>query len=386
MKYKIAHVLPLLLSAIVGVTTLGSCHSSKNQLTLSGLDAARFDTIVDQQPIALYTLTNDNGLEACITNYGARVVSLMVPDRNHQMRDVVLGFDNIADYMKYNIPFGATIGRNANRIRHAKFSIDGTECLLEENDRGHSLHGGPDGWQKQLFTVQNYTPQSIVLAYTSADGESGFPGEVKATITYTLDNENTLNIAYHATTDKATPINLTNHSYFCLTGDPTQSMMNSSIYFDSDYYAPKAEDMIPTGSIAKVDDTPFDFRTPTVMARCIADNPDFEELKVSRGFGVSMLFNNRSEEADVIVSTPESGIVMEVYTSQPSVQFFSCNDYDQSYTGKNGIVYTPRNAICLETQHLPNAVNVPTWESPIVRPNEVYSHYCNYHFTTTNKK
>lgn len=358
-----------------------SCSTSEPQLTLSGLDPLRFDTVVNGKATALYTLKNQNGMEVCISNYGARIVSLMVADRNGKMQDVVLGFDNIGDYMKYNIPFGATIGRNANRIRNAKYTLDGKEVILQQNDRGHSLHGGPEGWQGQIFEVKEVTPNTIVMAYHSPDGESGFPGNVDATVTYSLDELNSVNISYEATSDAATPINLTNHSYFCLTGNPRLSMMNSTIEFDCDEYAAKAEDHIPSGKIASVDGTPMDFRTPAVIKEQIKKYSDFEDIRISQGFGVTMIFRNQGDEADVRLSTPETGIVMEVFTSQPSAQFFTCNSYDQVYTGKGGIEYGSQNALCLETQHYPNAVNNPQWPSPIIRPGETYKHYCNYRFS-----
>lgn len=378
-------VIHQIIAAISAALIFGACSTNiVTPTTLSGLEPSKFDTIVDGKPVALYTLTNSGGMEVCVTNYGMRIVSVMVPDRDGEMQDVVLGFDNIADYMANNIPFGATIGRNANRIRGAKFSIDGVEYNLDANDvGGHSVHGGSEGWHGQIFRVEEFSPNSITMSYLSPDGESGFPGNVNATVSYTLDDENSINIKYQATTDAPTVINLTNHSYFCLSGDPSRSMMNSSILFKSDNYAAKASDNVPTGELKLVDGTPLDFREMKLLERVLVKGADFSEIKGSNGFGVTMTLRNEEgdQEADIVLSNPDSGVVMEVFTSQPSVQFFSCNAYDKTYIGKKGITYNPRNAICLETQHHPNAMNVPEWISPIIRPGELYEHHCSYRFS-----
>lgn len=373
----------LLPSLVVLLLFAISCNTNKPRITKSGLHTADFDTLVNDKYVGLYTLTNRSGMEVCVTNYGARVVSIMVPDRDGEMRDVVLGFDNIGDYMENQIPFGATIGRNANRIRGGLLPIDGKGYELQTNDNGHSTHGGPDGWAGQIFTVHRVKRDSIILGYFSTDKESGFPGDVYALIVYSLSDDNTLNIDYRAHCNAPTVVNLTNHSYFSLTGDPSKSVMSSSIMIKSDTYAPKADDNVPRGDLKSVDGTPLDFRTPVRLDKCLEENSDFVEIKQSNGFGVTMTLRNEEgdDEADIILSNPESGIIMEVFTSQPSVQFFSCNAYDKEYVGKKGITYNPRNAICLETQHHPNAVNVPSWPSPILRPDEFYNHYCRYRFS-----
>ncbi len=363
----------------------GCSSTPQSGLTLSGLDPARFDTLVDGKPIALYTLTNSRGTELCITNYGARIVSLMVEDREGEMRDVVLGFDNIEDYLTYTIPFGATIGRNSNRIRHARYTYNEVEYIVEPNGAdGHSTHGGPAGWDGQIFKVESSSPHSIVMSYLSPDGESGFPGEVNATVTYTLTEDNSVDIRYSATSSAPTPINLTNHSYFTLLGDPSRSAMNSTLYMDADSFAPKGGDNVPSGEVLSVEGTPLDFRKTPNLEEILEQYSDYEHIASSSGFGVSMILNNRGgdDQVDIILADLESGITMEVLTSQPCVQLFSCNSYDMEFIGKGGIKYPTRNAICLETQHIPNAMNVEQWDSSIITPGEKYSHFCIYIFST----
>lgn len=355
---------------------------SYSQTTISGLFYSRFDTVVDNKHIALYSLRNDNGIELCITNYGARIVSLMVPDRTGKLRDVELGFDNIKDYLSYKIPFGATIGRCANRIRDGKFKLCGKEYQLQINDNCHTTHGGSDGWSGKIFDVKRLSKNSILLSYISKDCESGFPGTVDAEVKYVLENDNSVNISYTATADKPTIINMTNHSYFCLSGDPSHDMMNSLISFNADFYAPKANDNVPDGTLRSVVGTPFDFRQLVNMGEILKKYPDFDEIKKSDGYGVSILFNNhRKSLPDISVINLESGIQMDVFTTQPNVQFFSTNSYgDKNYVGKKCIKYVPRNAICLETQMLPNSINVADWDSPILMPGKVYHQNSKYRF------
>lgn len=370
---------------VASALCLFSCGETTSvDLTLSGLDPLKFDTVVDGRATKLYTLTNDNGMEVCLSNYGARVVSLMTPDRDGKPQDVVLGFDNIADYMANKIPFGATIGRCTNRIRDARFEIDSVEYKLSVNDATHSTHGGVEGWSFMIYDVVESTFNKLVMHHLSPDGESGYPGNVDAYVTYTLSEDNSLQIDYRATTDAPTIINLTNHNYYALTGDPTKSAMGARLRMNADKYTPKAEDNIPNGEILSVDNTPLDFRTPQILNEVLQKGADFHEIKSCNGFAVNMMFDRESNENDPVIELyePSNGIVMEIYTSQPCVQFFSCNAYDKVHRGKHGIEYNVQNAMCLETQIAPNAINFEGWDSPILRPGETYEEYCRLKFST----
>lgn len=387
--YRVDMKLPTLkiIYCIAAILSLVSCGKTESvNRTISGLDPLRFDSLVDGRATKLYTLTNDIGMEVCITNYGARVVSLMTPDRDGNLRDVVLGFDNIADYMANVIPFGATIGRCTNRIRDARFEIDGVEYNLSVNDGDHSTHGGVDGWSFKIYDVVEATSSRVVMHHLSPDKESGYPGSVDAYVTYTLTNDGSLQIDYRATTDAPTIVNLTNHNYYALTGDPTKSAMGARLMMNADKYTPKAEDNIPSGEIESVENTPLDFRTPQILNDVLKRGAEFHEIKSCNGFAVNMMFDRERDEDQAVVELyePSNGIVMEMFTSQPSVQFFSCNAYDKVHSGKNGIVYNIRNAICLETQIAPNAVNFEGWDSPVLRPGEVYEEYCRLKFSTSN--
>lgn len=372
------------LAIVLFAFLLSACSPTGNSAkTASGLDKKNFETTLRGKPIALYTLTNSAGMELSLCNYGARIVSLMVPDRNGKLQDVVLGFDNIQDYLDNNIPFGATVGRNANRTRNAQFAIDGVEYKVDANDGAHSLHGGSRGWQSRIFEVKQATPNSIEMQIVDADGENGYPGEVKATVTYTLTEDNTVCIAYTATTTKPTLVNMTNHAYFNLSGDHRVNIMKHSLYVDADHYTPKAADNVPDGRLLPVDNTPLDFRTAGVLVERIMQNPAFKDFgDANGGYGINFALNNRGDAADIVLTSPESGISMEMYSSQPGAQFFSCNTFpDGLPKGKGGIAFTRQCALCLETQHFPNAVNVPEWVSPVLRPNEVYRQFCNLKFT-----
>ncbi len=372
---------------VASALSIISCSETQNiDLTLSGLDPLKFDSVVDGRTTKLYTLTNDKGMEVCITNYGARVVSLMTPDREGNLQDVVLGFDNIADYMANVIPFGATIGRCTNRIRNAQFEIDGVGYDLSVNDGNHSTHGGVDGWSFKIYDIVESTSNKVIMHYLSPDKESGYPGNVDAYVTYTLSNDGSLQIDYRATTDAPTIVNLTNHNYYALTGDPTKSAMGARLMMNADKYTPKAEDNIPNGEILSVDDTPLDFRTPQILNDVLKDGAEFHEIKSCSGFAVNMMFDRERDETNPVIELyePSNGIVMEMFTSQPCVQFFSCNAYDKSHRGKKGIVYNVRNAMCLETQIAPNAINFEGWDSPILRPGEVYEEYCRLKFSTSD--
>lgn len=374
---------------IVPVLCLMACSAPKQttQTTASGLDPQKFVAEYRGDTTALYTLTNANGMEACITNFGGRVVSLMVPDRQGKLTDVVLGFDSIQAYFPENnkTDFGAAIGRYANRINQGRFELDGTVYQLPQNNYGHCLHGGTDmgtlGWQYRTYKADQPNDTTLVLTLTSPDGDNGFPGTVTATVTYTLGSDNDLNIAYSATTDKPTIINMTNHSYFNLSGDPSMPITDELLQIDADSYTPVDSTFMTLGTIEPVEGTPFDFRKPKVIGNDI--NVDNEQIANGHGYDHNWVLSSGATSAPKVVLTdPTSGIVLEVLTDEPGIQIYSGNFLDGSVTGKKGVVYNHRNAICLETQHYPDSPNKPQWPSPVLRPGETYSSHCTYRFST----
>lgn len=367
---------------ILAAGLLAAACCEKPTKTLSGLDPAAFRATVDSRETALYTLRNRSGAEVCITNFGGRVVSLTVPDREGTPRDVVLGFDRIDDYRQIPSDFGAVIGRYANRIGHGRFELDGRVVELPRNNFGHCLHGGPDGWQYRVFDVEKATSDRLTLVLHSPDGDAGFPGNVTARVTYTLTPDNALDIAYEAETDAPTVINLTNHSYFCLSGDPAKGSMQDVLQIDADSYTPVDSTFLTTGEIVPVEGTPMDFRTPAVVGDRIDD--DFEALRNGRGYDHNWVLNARGDltVCAARLTSPATGIVLEVYTDEPGIQCYAGNFLDGTVRGKGGVVYPRRASICLETQHYPDSPNKPHWPSPVLRPGEKYTSRCIYRFST----
>ncbi len=366
---------------MLGTALLLTACCQKEQPTLSGLLRSDFQTTIGDQTTDLYTLTNANGMEVCITPFGGRVVSMMVPDRDGVLRDVVLGFDKIADYQNIPSDFGAAIGRYANRIAQGRFTLDGVEYQLPQNNFGHCLHGGPQGWQYQLYDVAEVTPNSLTLVMNSPDGDEQFPGNVVAKVTYTLTEENALDIAYEATSDRPTIINMTNHSYFNLSGDPTQPILSDLLTINADHFTPVDETYMTTGEIAPVEGTPMDFREPKTIGMDIA-NFDYEQLKNGNGYDHNWVLNSAGDVTipAVLLASPASGIRLTVYTSEPGIQVYTGNFLDGTVVGKKGITYNQRVGICLETQKYPDTPNKPHWPSCVLRPGETYTSRCIYQF------
>ena len=353
--------------------------------TLSGLDRANFVSSVNGKATDLYTLTNASGMEVCVTNFGCRIVSVMVPDRNGEMKDVVLGFDNIANYAdKVNSPsdFGASIGRYANRIKNGVIVVDGETIQLPKNNFGHCLHGGPDGWQYQVYDAVQPDGSSVVMTMVSPDGDSAFPGNVIATVTMKLTDDNAIDIRYEAVTDRKTVVNMTNHSYFNLSGDPSRRVDNHILYINSDTYTPVDHTFMTTGEILPVEGTPMDFRTPVAIGDNIR-NFDFQQIMFGNGFDHNWCLNTAGDDTQVAARAycPETGICLEVFTDEPGVQFYSGNFLDGSCTGKNGVVYQQSTAFCLETQKYPDTPNKPDWPSAFLEPGQKYTSHCVYRFS-----
>lgn len=375
------------LALISGMTlTLSACGNQKNaepQLTDSGLNPADFVTEFEGKTTGLYPLKNANGMEVCITNFGGRIVSIMAPDRDGKFHDVVLGFDSISDYLPQNhaSDFGAAIGRYANRINQGKIVLDGDTIQLPKNNFGHCLHGGPKGWQYKVYDVTEANDSSVTLTILSPDGDNNFPGNLTATVKYTLTPDNALDIAYSATTDKKTVINMTNHSYFNLNGDPSKPITDNILYVYADNYTPVDSTYMTTGEIVAVAGTPMDFTTPKPVGQDIA-NFEFVQLKNGNGYDHNWVLNTAGDDTQVAARlvSPETGISLEVLTDEPGIQVYSGNFLDGTVTGKKGKVYNQRAGICLETQHYPDSPNKPEWPSVVLEPGQTYNSHCVFKF------
>ncbi len=364
-----------------------ACNSSKeaSQQTLSGLDPQNFVSEYEGKPTALYTLKNANGMEVCVTNFGGRIVSIMVPDRNGDFKDVVLGFDSVQAYFPENnlSDFGASIGRYANRINQGKIVIEGDTIQLPQNNFGHCLHGGPTGWQYKVYGANQLNDSTLVLTMDSPDGDNNFPGNVKAEVTYTLLSNNSIDIAYKATTDKPTYINMTNHSYFNLNGNPTEPITNNILTVNAARYTPVDTTYMTTGEILEVKGTPMDF----TVAKTVGDDIekiDFDQIKNGNGYDHNWVLDTAGDDTQVAASllSPSTGILLDVYTNEPGIQVYSGNFLDGTQTGKHGIIYNQRTGICLETQKYPDTPNKPEWPSALLKPGETYNSHCVFKFST----
>jgi aldose 1-epimerase len=339
-----------------------------------GIQRSTFGRMPDGQSVELYTLTNRQGMQVMITNYGGRVVKLIIPDRQGNMADVVLGFDDLQGYLGNNPFFGALVGRYANRIGNAHFKLDGVEYKLETNDGKNSLHGGSQGFDKKVWKAKVLpgAEPALELNYLSKDGEEGYPGNLTATVVYTLTENNELKIDYKAVTDKETVVNLTNHSYFNLAGQGNGDILKTELTINADRFTPVDATLIPTGELRKVEGTPLDFRKPTVIGTRI--NADDEQMKFGRGYDHDFVLNRQARGLVLAARAvdPDSGRELEVYTTQPGVQFYTGNFLDGSVKGKGGVAYPKRSGFCLETQHFPDSPNKPNFPSTELKPGHTY--------------
>lgn len=370
---------------LVGLSTLMlmACQQKPDRAsTLSGLDPVKFSTEVNHSQTNLYTLKNKSGMEVCITNFGGRIVSIMVPDKDGKMQDVVLGFDNIDDYVHIPSDFGASIGRYANRIAQGRFVLDNDTIQLPQNNFGHCLHGGPQGWQYQVYDANLIDNTTLELTRLSPDGDENFPGNVTAKVTFKLSDDNALDIKYSATTDKKTIINMTNHSYFNLSGNPSQPATDHILYVNADNYTPVDSTFMTTGEIIPVKDTPMDFTTPKAIGQDITEY-DFVQLKNGNGYDHNWVLNTNGDitKPAARLTSPQSGITLEVYTNEPGIQVYTGNFLDGSVQGKKGITYNQRASVCLETQHYPDSPNKPQWPSVILEPGQTYNSECIFKFS-----
>lgn len=371
----------LLYIFVASAFLLQSC-AKQEQKTASGLLRSDFQTVIEGDSTDLYVLKNAAGMEVCLTNFGGRIVSVMVPDKNGVMQDVVLGFDSIADYINVPSDFGATIGRYANRINQGKIIIDGDTIQLPQNNFGHCLHGGPQGWQYKVFqTVNQIDATTLEMILFSPDGDQNFPGNVTAKVTFKLTDDNAIDIDFEATTDKKTVINMCNHSYFNLSGDASKPITDNLMYINADCYTPVDSTFMTTGAIDSVKNTAMDFTTAKTIGQDI-DKFDFIQLKNGNGYDHNWVLNTAGDVSQLAakVSSPVSGISLEVYTNEPGIQVYTGNFLNGSVTGKKAIVYNQRSGVCLETQHYPDSPNKANWPSVILEPGKVYNSKCVYKF------
>ncbi|GHT12323.1 aldose 1-epimerase [Bacteroidia bacterium] len=368
-----------LISTIVAAFAPGCANQ---QQTLPLVEKSAFDTVIDGQPVSLYTLKSKQGLVAQVTNYGLRVVSLWAPDKNGKYEDVVIGYANINEYVhnKGERFLGCIVGRYANRVAQGKFSLDGKAYQLPQNNGANALHGGLKGLDGVVWKVDNVSSNAIQFSYTSPDGDEGFPGTLSLVVDYTLTDENSLQITYHATTDKPTVVNLSNHSFFNLKGEGND-VTDHVLQINAGHITPVDASLIPTGEIASVEGTPLDFRTPTVIGARI--NNDDTQLKHGGGYDHNWIIDHKTA-GDVTLAAalyePESGRVMEVYTDQPGIQFYAGNFFDGKGIGKHGKPIAYRESLALETQKFPDSPNHANFPSTRLNPGEVYTQTCIYKF------
>lgn len=365
----------------IAISTLTGCSTPEKALPL--VDHVKFEKKIDNQDAKLYNLKNSNGLVAQITNLGGRVVSLFVPDKNGEFADVSLGFNTAQEYKDAHVGFyGAIIGRYGNRIAKGMFVIEEDTFKLALNNGPNTLHGGPTGFYNRVWEAKQISDSKLELHYLSKDMEEGYPGNLDVKVIYELTDKNELKIEYFAHTDKATHVNLTNHTYFNLAGEGSGTINNQLLYINADAFTPVDSTLIPTGKLASVEGTPMDFRTPQVIGSRL--NEDFEQLKLGNGYDHNWVLN--SPESDLThaatVTEPVSGRIMEVYTNEPGIQFYGGNFMGGVDTGKYGKTFKFREALCLETQHFPNSPNQPNFPTTLLNPDEEYHSVCIYQFKT----
>lgn len=388
----------ILLGAGMASILLSACGTNKGaQMTVSGLKPTNFDSIIGGKKTELITIKNHAGMEVCLTNYGGRVVSLSVPDKSGKPTDVVLGYDNISQYAdtaRTPSDYGSSVGRYANRIKNATINVEGKTYKLRANDMVNCLHGGGNtGWLHKIYEVKSKNDSSVVFAITAKDGENGFPGTVKATATYTVKSNNTLDIVFQATTDKETVINMTNHSYFNLNGDPSKEGYNQVMYVNADKFTPSDRFYIPTGEIKDVAGTPMDFREATAIANKY--DPSYDQIKNATGYDhnwcLNTFKNGKGDDKTVAASlySPKTGIFMEVFTNEPGIQVYTGNFQGTGISCKHGIKYPKHVSVCFESQKYPDsptkfAAKTKGWEisNPYLKSGEKYFSHLAYKFST----
>ncbi|WP_460954075.1 aldose epimerase family protein [Spirosoma litoris] len=369
----------LLTLSLFGLLLLTSMtHASINDQPTAdakaGITKTKFGDFPDGRVADLFTLRNAKGMVVQITNYGGYIVSWTAADKTGKQEEIILGVPTFADYLKGTPSLGPIIGRFGNRIAKGKFTIDGQEYTLAQNTNGNHIHGGPIGFDKQLWeaTTKDGNEPALVLKYLSKDGDQGFPGNLSVEVTYTLQKDNALRIDYKATTDKPTIINLTNHTYFNLSG-LKQDVLNQELMVAASQFLPTDPKQIPTGELKPVVGTPFDFTKPTVIGKNINDTTD-TQIKYGKGYDHCWVFTNPAKtlKLGATVYEPTSGRFMEMFTTEPAVQVYTANNLNGSFKSKDGVAFTKRFGLCLETEHFPDSPNHPNFPTTVLRPNETY--------------
>lgn len=367
---------------LIVLLSIVSCEQAKKDEFV--LKTSDFQTEIGGKKTDLYLLKNEQ-IEVYITNYGGRIVSLLSPDKKGVMGDVVLGFKSIADYLKAKTPFhGCIIGRYGNRIAKGSFELDGTTHLLPINNNENHLHGGPDGFHNQVWDVVAVDENSIAMTYLSKDGEMGYPGNLSVEVTYAINEKNELSIAYKATTDKATPINLTNHAFFNLAGQAKGSINDHLLMINADHFTPVDEGLIPLGETRSVEGGPFDFRRAKTIGRDLNQQASNTQLRRGGGYDHNFVLNKDSQGRMSLaarVVDPKSGRQMDVFTEEPGIQFYGGNFMDGSDVGKYGTKFEYRASFALETQHYPDSPNQANFPNTILRPRETYQTQSIYRFS-----
>lgn len=354
--------------------------------TINGLKKSDFEKVVDGKQTGLYILTNKSGMEVSVTNFGGKVVTLHVPDKNKKLTDVVLGHPSIDEYLKSEEAyFGALIGRVGNRIAKGKFTVGGKEYQVALNNAPNNLHAGPKGFNVVVWDANQLNDTTLELTYLSPDGDQGFPGNLKTVVTYQLtdDGSNTLQIFYKATTDKDTIVNLTHHSYFNLSGAGGGNIGDHILTINADAYTPTDEGQIPTGVLAPVANTPFDFTTPQAIGSRI-DTPDNAQIAIGKGYDHNWVLRSSTGTGSILaakVVSPVTGITMEVYTTEPGLQLYTGNWMSGKLVGKENKLYPHRSAFCLETQHFPDAINHTSFAPIVLQPGKTYTTTTSYNFS-----
>lgn len=369
-----------ILLAIGWVIMLCACQP-QNELTVSGLDKKNFQMEVDGKATDLVVITNANGLEACVTNYGARLVSLMVPDKSGVMEDVVTGFPTIGEYVEQNQNFGATVGRYIGRILGPSFTLDSVEYHLQGYGKStHISHGGKPGFAGRVWDIQKIKKDAVTLSYLSPDGENGFPGNLQLFLTYRLTEDNALELTYTATTDRPTVLNPSHHSFFNISGNFSETVENQKMWIDAETITPYDSKKCVTGEYMEVEGTPFDFRLPKSIG--IQINEDNEQLNVTRGYDHAWALNTQGDDNCVAawIYDAESGRKMEIYTTEPGLHVYSGNGLKGNLVGKDSIAYASRTAICFETMHYQNSPNIDHFPSTVLRPGETFKSRTAYRF------
>lgn len=377
------------------LVTAASCNNAPEKNTATEKDSTTktntmlpsptaFQQTIDNKKTDLYVLKISNGMQAAITNYGGRLVSLLVPDKNGKLIDVVIGFDSVQHYQSSTEPyFGATIGRYGNRIAKGKFTLDGKQYLLTTNNGPNTLHGGKKGFQYVVWDAKQTGDSILELTYLSKDMEEGYPGNLQVKVTYSLTNNNELKLDYEATTDKKTVVNLTNHAFFNLNGQGSGTINNHVLMIHADNYTPVDSTLIPTGKIEPVANTPFDFRKPTMIGKSVDANN--VQIKNGKGYDHNFVLNankGASLNTAAIITGDKTGIEMEVLTQEPGLQFYGGNFMQSKNKMKDGGMDDFRTAFCLETQHFPDSPNQPAFPSTVLEPGKIYKTSSVYKFST----